>query len=474
MFWVKVVGFALMMCVCAGIRTHLMEESDNQCPKCLEVVYVGSLIPNRYLRKKVFDFDKMSGGNYIKSYEKLYSTPPSSEPPLPPHLRFQVTSKTPDNSKSPCNNTDQISAADRPSSPTTTEKEAPPSEANGRTPASPSPNNEDEMAKSRQASPANIASPPQEDLYRGLLKDVEEHEKEILRKTMSPKTTSQSDGESEKAKKKKKEKKKKHNKEKEKKKDKHKRSHKSPKSPKIVSPGRDQENVPENEMPPSKRRKRSHSSDSNESSVPADTSNVSDGKIDLFNVALNVPYNQNVIAPYPFTGSDALYPAVPDFSVPPPVFGGATQPPSQQPWLTAPTNIVIDDPLAAFNRHLREKDERKRREQMRRNRSPSYGERYPQRWSRSRSPRRVSPRTRRYRYSRTPSPRRYASPPRRPQVSPHHRHYSPDRRPSPPGPHRFASPDRRYQDKRRSLSRSRLVNIFIRKNSYVVHDGRAL
>lgn len=299
----------------------------------------------------------------------------------------------------------------------------------------------------------SIGEGESKELYRGLLKDVDDYERDLRNRAAS-----QSEGENErtskKVKKKKDKKKKDGSKDKEKKKRRGSKASKSPHfneepsketEPKTSSPLR-RPSDSDRQDTPVKTGKRSHSSDSAssvDSPTRGDKKRLDNSNSELFNVALTIPpmYQPPVGDPY-FQGVPNV-----NLNVPPPGYNNI---PIIMPHynLPAPTE-TIDDPLAAFNKHLREKDERKRREQMRRNRSPSYT-RYQHRrsWSRSRSRspggrRGRSPWSRRPRWSksRSPSPGRHYPPP----LSHMGRHHSPpsshkQQYPPSPGHHRGYPP----------------------------------
>lgn len=420
------------------------------------------------MRKKCADFDKLTNGSYIHSYEKQYASPPTTAPLLPPHLRNHTTTSsthpTPSVSPVPTEEKDKTPGS-KPSSPKITDEERLKDNVNNnfikdlpsdrRSPSSSTLNSSDQLIESahtaRPESPKSndtssklmTSSPSKEvtldlrvgdteyrELYRGLIMDVEEQERETKNKIAS-----QSEGENEKSskksKKKKDKKKKDGTKDKDKKKEKR-RSSKASKSPHAESDTR----PPGVDTPPSggplgfyespiKSRKRGRSSDSNSSrSLSREKKRLdSSTTSDLYNVAL--------IPVYPPPADTFITGLSINLNVPPPGYTGAPMMAPLYPSMPAP-NEIIDDPLAAFNKHLREKDERKRREQMLRHRSPSYNWSMHRRsWSRSRSRspggrRGRSPRSRRARWSRSPG-------------SPG-RHYPPQgRHPGSPPPHRSSS-----------------------------------
>ena len=466
------VGFSLgnfSICVhfFSGIRNHLMDSADEQCPKCTESnVNMGNLIPNRYLRKKCLEFDRKTGGRYVTKFEQRMRIKSPTPTPLPPHLR---TSNNPTPAASPPQAESNAKAA---SPDININKDPSVKEGKSSSIQESSLSNGNESAakvsdpsspKSSEVEPIKLQPDEGEkvDLYRGLLKDVEESE--MTSRKMEEER-------SRKSKKAKKEKKKKDGSKDKEKKKKHRRSSKSSKSPRLEPhpPGSTPVKGASDEnaltSPVAINSRRSVSSDSSSSDGSAKDKKALDTSHDLFSVALNVPpYHPS--QGYP--GSTSFYPPPPvQFQVPPP---GYPAPPLA--YQTAiPVTETIDDPLAAFQKHLREKDERRRMQQHRRHRSPSYGRSHSHRrsWSRSRS----HSQGRHYKNANSPpgsyGGRRYR---RSRSRSPHHGHYgsprSRSRQYSPPrsgrihgSPPSRRSPYRRspghYKD-RRVVSRSRLV-----------------
>lgn len=394
-----------------------MESSDEQCPKCTESnVNLDKLIPNQYLRKECIEFDHKTAGRYVTLFQRRMQVKSPTPTPLPPHLRTSNISNPVPSFPLTIAHT-KVASPDTKIIATNYDK----SETKGTVIKDVKEFYESRSTRAPEYVGTSPKSEPMKDeikykpdeseqkgLYRVLLKDGEGNES-----ASAPMKHSNKDD--------------------------------------LLK------------FPTSTSHRGSVCTDSSSSDGSSKDEPILDTSLDLFSIALNTqPYHLSQSAAYPPCSNS--YPSPPShFQLPLPRYSVVGSNLSYH----VPVIETTDDPLAAFEKHLREKDER--RKQQRRHWSPSYVRSHPHQrsWSRSHYKNDKSLTRgyggRRYRHSRSRSPpsahqghhylsprsrsRQYSSRSGRMHGSPSTRR-SPYRR-SPPG---------HYKD-RRIMSRSRLVTL---------------